>query len=326
MVVAGRTVRTGRVSVLLRASLSTQGAGSLVIAALICAAAGCVAPGALFAQRTDTLSAREVVPADSELGLSLSGELSSIEAPARPFEVGEQLSYRVKLGVFNVGHGDMTVHGVDTIRGVPSYHVSMGLNASAFFGAAKVNDRFESWMDTRTLASRRFIRDIHEVNYNSYRVFEIYPTERRWERTDESDDKTGETLSELPMDEIAFIYWIRTQDLEVGETYVYNDRYFKEEGNPVTLQVLRRETKEVDAGTFETVVVRPIINTSGLFSEGGNAELYFTDDERRLMVYMRSEIPVVGSITLHLQSIEGVPGYGSPEQGTDGADDAEAAR
>lgn len=265
-------------------------------------------PGPAGAQELDSI-APPTLGSATPLGLALPDSLEAMAAPERPFAVGEHLTYRVKLGIFNVGAGDMSVHGVDTIRGIPSYHVSMGLNASAFFGAAKVKDRFESWMDTRTMASRRFIRDIHEVNYKSYRVFEIYPDERRWERTDESDDKTGETLSSLPMDEIAFIYWIRTQELEVGETYTYDDRYFKEEGNPVTLKVLRRETKTVDAGTFETIVVQPIINTSGLFSEGGNAELYFTDDEHRLMVYMRSEVPVVGSITLHLQGVEGVPGY-----------------
>lgn len=242
------------------------------------------------------------------LRMKIPDSLSSTAPKEVPFRVGETLTYKVKLGIFNVGEGDMTVHGVEEVRGVPSYHVSMGLNASAFFGAAKVNDRFQSWMDVRTLASRRFIRDIHEVNYNSYRVYEIWPDERRWARTDESDDKTGETLSNLPMDEIAFIYWIRTQDLEVGQTYTYDDRYFKEDGNPITLKVLRRETKEVDAGSFETIVVQPIIKTSGLFSEGGKAELYFTDDERRMLVYMRSEVPLVGSITLHLKGLEGIAG------------------
>jgi hypothetical protein len=252
------------------------------------------------------------------LRISLPDSLGSTAPMDVPFQVGETLRYKVKLGIFNVGEGDMTVHGVEKIRGVPSYHVSMGLNASAFFGAAKVNDRFQSWMDVRSLASRRFIRDIHEVNYHSYRVYEIWPDERRWARTDESDDKTGETLSNLPMDEIAFIYWIRTQDLQVGETYTYDDRYFKEDGNPITLEVLRRETKEVDAGTFETIVVRPIIETSGLFSEGGKAELYFTDDARRMMVYMRSEVPLVGSISLHLKEMEGVAPTAGPAAGNGG--------
>ena len=109
------------------------------------------------------------------------------------------------------------------------------------------------------------------------------------------------------MDDISFVYYIRSLPLEVGKTYTLN-RYFKQDGNPVTIQVLRKDRREVPAGEFETIVVKPIIQTDGLFGEGGNAEIHFSDDERRLLVYLRSEIPVVGSITLHLERIqEGLP-------------------
>ena len=77
-------------------------------------------------------------------------------------------------------------------------------------------------------------------------------------------------------------------------------RYFKADGNPVILEVLRKERITVPAGTFNTVVVRPILKTDGLFGEGGEAEVYFTDDSRRLMVQMRSKVPVVGSQSLHM--------------------------
>ena len=103
-----------------------------------------------------------------------------------------------------------------------------------------------------------------------------------------------------PLDEVSFLYYARTLPLEVGQTYTLN-QYFKKDGNPVVLKVLRKERVRVPAGTFETIVVRPIIKTKGLFSEGGEAEVYFTDDERRIMVQMRSRVPVVGSISLHLK-------------------------
>ena len=63
------------------------------------------------------------------------------------------------------------------------------------------------------------------------------------------------------------------------------------------------------AGEFNTIVVRPTIKTDGMFGEGGKAELHFTDDERRILVYMKTDIPnFPGSLTLHLKSIEeGLP-------------------
>ena len=93
----------------------------------------------------------------------------------------------------------------------------------------------------------------------------------------------------------------RGHQFEVGQTYTF-DRYYKNSGNPVTVKVLRKETVTVPAGTFETVVVRPIIKTKGLFGEGGEAEVYFTDDHRRLIVQMKSKVPVIGSLGLQLES------------------------
>jgi hypothetical protein len=75
------------------------------------------------------------------------------------------------------------------------------------------------------------------------------------------------------------------------------------------VRVLRKDRRETDAGTFNTIVVSPSFQSEGLFADGGNAELHFTDDERRILVYMKVDMPrVPGSLTLHLQSIqEGFP-------------------
>jgi hypothetical protein len=153
------------------------------------------------------------------------------------------------------------------------------------------------------MMSRRYISDESYTGYSSYRSFEFYPDEMYWHQTDE--DVIGDLPSALPLDDMAFIYFVRSLPLEVGQTRQYS-RYFKEEGNPVVIEVLRREVRETDAGTFNTIVVRPTIKTDGLFKEGGEAELHFTDDENRYLVYMRVGMPVVGSITLHLEKI--IPG------------------
>jgi len=221
------------------------------------------------------------------------------EAARVPFGPGERLTYQLKMGAFGVGEGSLEVAGVDTVQSRPSYYLTMRLDGGFLF--ADVHDFFESWLDLRTLVSRRFRKKIHEVNYQDDRHYAFYPEERRWERTDE--EKGGRMLSSFPLDDVAFLYYVRTLDLTPGREYRF-DRYFKEEGNPVVVRVLRRDTVEVPAGTFPTVVVRPSFNTEGMFREGGEAELHFTDDEKRHLVYMRVKIPVMRSMTLHLRSVE----------------------
>jgi hypothetical protein len=149
------------------------------------------------------------------------------------------------------------------------------------------------------------VEDTDQVGQERYKHFEFYPETMSWERVDNGN--TGDLATSEPLDQISFFYFARTLPLEVGDEYSLN-RYFKESGNPVQLKVLRRDTVEVPAGVFPTVVVQPIIKTSGLFGEGGKAELYFTDDSRRLLVMMKSEVPLIGALSLHLRAItEGVP-------------------
>ncbi|HEX9886339.1 MAG TPA: DUF3108 domain-containing protein [Longimicrobiales bacterium] len=214
-----------------------------------------------------------------------------------PFGPGEDLRYKVHLGKISVGDAYLRVEAVDTVRGYPSYHLAMGIDGSAMFGALQIHDRYDSWLDLGMLVSRRFHRRIHEVNYRSRRYYEIYPEEGRWTRVGHEEE--GETPTVLALDELSFIYYARTLPLEVGESYELN-RYFKIDGNPVRVRVLRKERILVPAGEFDTIVVQPTFQTSGLFSEGGEAEIYLSDDESRFLVLLTSKMPVVGSLSLHL--------------------------
>jgi len=75
------------------------------------------------------------------------------------------------------------------------------------------------------------------------------------------------------------------------------------DGNPVSVQVLRRDSVKVPAGTFRTVVLKPTIRTKGLFSEGGEAELHISDDDRRMLVFLSVKLSI-GTLKLHLKEYE----------------------
>jgi hypothetical protein len=74
----------------------------------------------------------------------------------------------------------------------------------------------------------------------------------------------------------------------VGQTREFH-RYFKPDRNPVVIRALRRDTVEVPSGRYPTVVVRPSIQARGIFSEGGEAELWISDDEHRVLVQLKAK-------------------------------------
>jgi len=223
-----------------------------------------------------------------------------------PFGPGEYLEYNVKVGPFGIGGGFMSIDTVETVQGYPSYLFHWGISGSILFGAAKVDDDYRSWMDVESLMSRRFIKDVKQNDYVRRKHYEMYPEELLWELVGESD--SGDLASALPLDEISFVYFLRSMDLEVGKTISFN-RYFKEEGNPVRIEVLRRDTRDTDAGVFNTIVVRPVIPGGSLFDEDAKAEIHLSDDENRYVVYMKSETGILGmSLSLSLKSA--LPGQG----------------
>lgn len=212
-----------------------------------------------------------------------------------PFRPGEHASYMVKLGAVRVGSGSMQVVGREMVHGEETYHTRFRLSGGV--PLARVDDKFDSWIDTDGLFSRRFKQDQKEVRFERKRTYEFFPERREYRRLDNGE--TGSIPTDRPLDDISFLYYARTLPLKVGETYTLN-RYFKESGNPVVIQVLRRDTVRVPAGTFPTIVVRPIIRTKGLFSQGGEAEVHLTDDARKIPVQIRTKVPLVGSLSMHL--------------------------
>jgi hypothetical protein len=238
------------------------------------------------------------------VGRSSRAEIPSTAPMAVPFGPGEDLRYDVRLGFLGrKGRGHMKILGIDSVRDRTTYHVEMAIRGGLIWD--QVRDQYDSWLDVTNLVTLRSIQDIKELQYERYRHFEIFPEEMRFERRDKVE--SGPIPTSLPLDDVSFFYFVRTLPLEVGQEYTFN-RYYRENGNPVVLQVLRRDTVEVPAGTFPTIVVKPLIQTSGLFGEGGEAELYFSDDDRRLLVLMRSKIPIIGFLSLHLRRVtEGEP-------------------
>jgi hypothetical protein len=236
-----------------------------------------------------------VAVALSAAALSAQGEAPVLE---RPFGAGERAQYQVRLGGLSVGNGAIEVLGVQSLGGHPVYHARMTLSGGV--PLAHVDDRYESWIDTVGLYSRRFHQNQHEVRYRRNRTYDFNPEQRTWRR---ENGETGALTTDKPLDDLSFLFYARTLPLEVGATYTLR-QYFKESGNPVVLRVIRRDTVRVPAGTFRTIVVRPTIRTRGLFGEGGQAEVHFSDDERRILVMIRSRVPLVGSLSMHLRSYQ----------------------
>jgi Protein of unknown function (DUF3108) len=220
-------------------------------------------------------------------GLAQSG------ASRLPFHVGEYNEYDLKFGAITVGSGSLSVLGPETLRGREVIRLRYAIDGGIPF--FRVHDVMESWFDPVRMHSLRFTQDLNEGPKRYDRLFDFYPDES----VVVERGKPREPSVAQPLDDAAFIFFVRTLPLEVGQTLSFS-RYFRPDANPVTIKVLRRESITVPAGTFSTIVIQPIIKTSGIFSEGGRAELWLSDDSTHRLIQMKARLSF-GSLSLYLR-------------------------
>lgn len=102
-------------------------------------------------------------------------------------------------------------------------------------------------------------------------------------------------------DPISSFYYLRTVNLEVGKS-VYVAIFDNKKVWDVEVQVLRKERIEVPAGEFDTIVIKPLMRSEGIFLRKGDIHIWLTDDKRRIPVMLKTKIKI-GSINANLTGV-----------------------
>lgn len=228
----------------------------------------------------------------------------SVALAKLPFGDKERLEYQVKYGFLGVGSAVLEVLGLDSVRGAPTVHAAFTVKGG--IRVYRVNDSYETWFDPSTFSTLRAVQNIDEGSYDRQRNFEFFPDRQTFSENGKPETPTVAD----PLDEASFLFFLRSIPLEVGVTYEFA-RYFRPDRNPVRVIVERKERVKVPAGQFDAIVVRPVIKTSGIFGEGGHAEVWFSDDSTRTLVQLKSSLKF-GSLNLYLRNRRpGVPWQGA---------------
>ena len=215
-----------------------------------------------------------------------------------PFEIGERLRYRVsvaKLGA--VGEGEMSVSGPADVRGTETFVLRSEIRAK--FGLIKTSECAESWIDPTRMASLRYRKHTRNAfaRDDDQRV-ELFPDDRRWE---DQRGRRGQSPTTAPLDELSFIYYLRTLPLD-SDTVDRVVRHYDRDRNPIAVRVIGRDTVRTAAGTFPTIVVEMRVKDPRRYGGEGVIRLHLSDDAARLPVRIESSVPVFGATVLTLES------------------------
>lgn len=222
--------------------------------------------------------------------------LGAQSSDSLPFAVGERLEYRVKLSrVPASGRSFMTVEGPDTVRGQAAY--LLRFDFSVGFGFIKAMDRTESWLEPSRLVALRFQKREKHPLFTGEEAVELYPEEKRWEGL---GGATGATATAVPLDELSFIYFLRTISLVSDSLYEF-DRHYSTDRNPITVKMVGRDTITTGVGVLPVIEVELRVKDPRRYGSGvGLIRIHFTDDVRRIPVRIESDIPVAGKAVMTL--------------------------
>ena len=223
-----------------------------------------------------------------------------IDPPRKmPFTAGETLNYRVRLGrLGTVGRGTMRVEGPAQVRGRDAILLSFQVRARVAF--TTVRDSSRSWVDAERLVTLRYYKHENSPLGRGVESVEVYPEEHRWTGADGSG---GETPCASPLDELSFLYYLRTLPLEDGDSYRL-EHHFDSGRNPVLVKVLRRESWTGPVASGPVVVVEMRVKDPKHFGGDGALLITFTDDAQRIPVRLESRVPVFGKMVLTLESLQ----------------------
>jgi len=262
-----------------------------------------VAGSAPAGTEADTVAPSDTVDTDlvSRVSRPRPGVLETLPAPPHPVRAGESLRFTVQYGVIHAGRAYLEVPEVREWNGRPIFDLVARAESNSFFSHFyRVRNRIESYWDHDGLFSWRYAENRHEGKYRakSEILFDYTLHEAKYDN--------GQTFPIPPQvqDALSSFYYTRCQPLPIGGSIVF-DYHASRKSQPLEVKVLGRERIRVPAGTFDCIVIEPMLKAGGIFKNKGRLVIWITDDDRRIPVLMRSKL-LIGSISVVLQ--EAKPG------------------
>jgi hypothetical protein len=220
------------------------------------------------------------------------------------FKDGEQLSYRLKYGIFSAAEANLKIEesGIK-FDGKPTYHIVVdGKTAGSFDVFFKVRNRYESYIDRTTTLPYYYTENRREGKYR---------------RTDkvmfDHDNKkiTAQTgtysFKGMVFDLPSAYYFARNLDLskiKTGDELTL--QYFSEKKvETLGITYVGKENVKCSLGTFNCLKFSPTIVPGRIFKEDSKLYLWITNDGNRIPVKAQVEI-LVGTVTLEITSAKGL--------------------
>jgi hypothetical protein len=234
-------------------------------------------------------------------------------APAKKLWVGEKLVYAISYLGVPVGRAEAEVRGIIQFKNRKAYHVVTKVRSYTvidFF--YKVRDEHHSYIDTETLASLRYEKNIHEGRRQEKETIEFDPGKKTAAYLDAEGRVTHEMeVPEGIQDAMSCGYWSRSVEISPNSSLFIPVNAEKRNWN---LEVKFYDSRPMEiegVGSFLALESEPLMEFQGIFFRRGKIRGWISLDARRIPLRMKVKIPVLGQVSAVLK--EYTPGKNTGE-------------
>ena len=143
---------------------------------------------------------------------------------------------------------------------------------------------------------KKFILKVHEGFHRRHKITEFGPNIPGKSQKVIFNNVLEDEILEFNLDKPAYdplsaFYAITKIGVSVGKSS-YIDIFDNKKLWNTEIQVLKKERIRVIAGEFDTILVKPLLKSEGIFLKKGDMHIWLTDDDRRIPVLFTSKAKI----------------------------------
>ena len=223
----------------------------------------------------------------------------------KAFKRGEELTYKLHYGFLDAAYVNLNITNEKTkFKGRETFHViGIGKTNGITDWIFKVRDRYETYIDEKSLVPWLFKR---RVNEGGYIINQDYSFDR-FNNKVITENRKEFYVSENMQDMISAYYQARTLDLsniKQGDVISLNC-FIDDEVFPVKIKFEGHQTVEIKLGKFKCLKFTPIIQTGRIFKDENDLSLFISNDENHILIKAEADI-LFGTVEVELTEFKGL--------------------
>ncbi|WZL87626.1 DUF3108 domain-containing protein [Salinimicrobium sp. 3283s] len=225
------------------------------------------------------------------------------------FDAGEWFRFRIHYGMFNASFATLEVKET-TLRNKPVYHVvGQGKSTGLLHLFFKVDDNYETFMDKKSGAPLRFIRQIDEGGHTRDLLVDFdhdSNTAHVFNRKHNTRDTYA--IPENVQDMLSSFYYLRNNldvsAIEKGEMFSIK-MFIDDENHDFKLKFLGREVVKTKMGNIAALKFRPYVLAGRVFEKKESLTIWVSDDKNRMPLKIKADL-AVGSLNADIDAFKGL--------------------